>query len=121
MIPSSIHETLEFMRSGTTTESVADAIEKVGEKNVRVILTELFGWMKRQHQFNHERPLALRDEFTWRQNLATFLESNLAMHELFQIEGNQLVYHAALDGETRALLRRIVTQGYQPTLRPLKA
>jgi len=119
MMHNSIREALEFMRSGATTANVVDAIEKVGEKNVRVILTELFGWMKRQQRFNHEKPLELRNEFAWCQNLATFLESKLGMNELFEITGNQLVYQAEVDQETRVLMRGLVTQGYQPTLRPM--
>lgn len=114
----SIKEALEFMRSGTATEIVADAIDRVGEKNVRVILAELFGWMKRQQRFNHEKPLELRSEFAWCQNLATFLESKLAMHELFEINGNQLDYQIDLDKDSRADMRELVTQGYRPTLRP---
>ena len=117
----SITMLLQFMSNGVVADDLTEAVAAVGEKNTRVILTEILSWIKRQHRFKHEKPLELRSDFTWCQQLSSFVELVPRMSELFEIDENQLRFRNTIQGELRTAIREQVFEGYQPVLRPLVA
>jgi hypothetical protein len=110
-------EELVFMQSGNVPLSMLPVVESIDASGVRVILMELFGWLKRQHRFGHEKPLELNQDHTWCKNLPTFFEKQKNFGRIFLIDGKKLRFREEILAEKRNELRESVVSGYTPVLK----
>jgi hypothetical protein len=112
-----ITDLLDFISRKEPSSNLANVIEVLGRKNVWVIGVELLDWLKRQQRFNHEKPLELRQQKTWCQDLPLMLEHWPAMSELFVIEAKYLSFREGVSADQREQLRHIAVEQYQPVLK----
>jgi hypothetical protein len=112
-----ITELLDFINRKEPSSDLAKILEMFGRANIWSIAVELFGWLKRQQRFGHEKLLELRQDHRWCQELPLVLEHWPAMNELFVIEGGQLNFREGVSVDERNQIRLTVTERYQPVLR----
>jgi hypothetical protein len=101
----------------TASPALAGVIEALGRKNVRSISSELFSWLKRQQRFGHEKPLELKQQYTWCQELPLMLEQWPALSELFVVDSGRCDFVDGVSIEQRDQVRTAVSERYQPVLR----
>jgi 3-mercaptopyruvate sulfurtransferase SseA len=116
-----ITDLLDFINREEPSSSLIQVFEVLGHKNVRVISMNLFDWLKRQRRFGNEKPLELRQQYTWCQDLPLMLERWPEMNELLEIKARQLNFRDSMSADERNQIRQIVFERYQPVLMTKKA
>jgi hypothetical protein len=111
-----IIELLDFDDDREISSALVKVFKVLERKNVRVISINIFDWLKCQKRFGHEKPLELRQQYTWCQDLPLMLEHWPAMSELFEIKARQLHFRDSVSADEREQIRRIVFERYQPVL-----
>jgi hypothetical protein len=111
-----IIELLDFEDDGEISSALVKVFEVLERKNVRVISMNIFDWLKRQKRFGHEKPMELKQQYTWCKEFPLMLEHWPAMNELFVIEGRQLNFRESVSADEREQIRQIVFERYQPVL-----
>jgi hypothetical protein len=109
-------ELLDFDSDRKISSELAKVLETWGQDNIQLISTELFNWLKRQKRFGHQKPMELKQQYTWCKELPIMLEHWPAMNELFVIEGRQLNFRERISADEREQIRQIVFERYQPVL-----
>lgn len=112
-----IEELLLFVNTGEVSSVIKTAVEELGAKNVRVILIELFSWLKRQHRFEHQKCLELNREFTWCQELPRFLKLVDSLESIFTINEKRCSFNESLEDADRTEIRNRVANEFHPVLR----
>jgi hypothetical protein len=111
-----IIELLDFEDDGEISSALVKVFEVLERKNIRVISMNIFDWLKRQKRFGHEKPMELKQHYTWCKEFPLMLEHWPAMNELFVIEGRQLNFRESVSADEREQIRQIVFERYQPVL-----
>jgi hypothetical protein len=111
-----IIELLDFEDDGEISSALVKVFEVLEHKNVRLISMNIFDWLKRQKRFGHEKPMELKQQYTWCKEFPLMLEHWPAMNELFVIEGRQLNFRESVSADEREQIRQIVFERYQPVL-----
>jgi hypothetical protein len=114
---SAISELLDYFNSEEPNPALATVVETLGQKNVRVIATELFSWLKRQKRFEHEKPLELKQQYAWCQELPLMLEQWPALGELFMVSAGRCDFRESVSIDQRHQIRTEAAERYQPVLR----
>jgi hypothetical protein len=111
-----IIELLDFEDDGEISSALVKVFEVLERKNVRVISMNIFDWLKRQKRFGHEKPMELKQQYTWCKEFPLMLEHWPAMNELFEIKARQLNFRDSVSVDKRNQIRHIVFERYQPVL-----
>ncbi len=111
-----IEDLLLFMNTGEVSSVVKTAVDELGAKNVRVILIELFSWLKRQHRFKHQKCLEINPEFTWCQELPRFLKL-VDLGSIFTIDEMRFSFNESLVDADRTEIRVRVANSFHSVLR----
>jgi hypothetical protein len=111
-----INELLDFDSDRKISSELGKIIEAWGQDNIQLISIELFNWLKRQRRFGHEKPMELKQQYTWCKEFPLMLEHWPAMNELFEIKARQLNFREDVSANEREEIRRIVFERYQPVL-----
>jgi hypothetical protein len=111
-----IIELLDFDSDRKISSELKKVLEAWGQDNIQLISIELFNWLKRQKRFGHERPMELKQQYTWCKEFPLMLEHWPAMNELFEIKAKQLNFREDVSADEREQIRRIVFERYQPVL-----
>ncbi len=112
-----IGELLDYFNGEEPSPALAKVVDALGQKNVRVISIELFSWLKRQQRFGHEKPLELKQQYTWCQELPLMLDQWQALSKLFVIDSGRCVFSESVPSAERDRIRSLVMERYQPVLR----
>ncbi len=112
-----ISELLDLINREEPSSDLAKVLELFGRANIWSIAVELASWLKRQQRFGHEKPLELRQDHRWCQELPLMLENWPALNELLVIEGRQLSFRESVSADERNQIRRTAVERYQPVLR----
>lgn len=70
-----------------------------------------------QKEFGHEKPLELKPQYTWCQELPLMLEQWPALSELFIVNAGRCDFSERVAAEQRHQIRTEVTERYRPVLR----
>jgi len=112
-----ISELLDYFNGAKPSPTLAKVVEVFGQKNVRVVAIELFSWLKRQKRFGHEKPLELKQQYTWCEKLPLMLEEWPALSELFIVDSGRCNFRECMSIDQRDQIRTEATERYQPVLR----
>jgi hypothetical protein len=112
-----IAELFDYFDGEQPSAALEKVLEVLDQVNVRLISMQLFSWLKRQQRFGNEKPLELRQDHVWCQDLPLMLKHWPAMNELFVIEARYLKFREDVSANQREQLRHIAVERYQPVLR----
>jgi hypothetical protein len=111
-----VQEMLRYVENGVAnTPTLMQVRSMIGDDRLRVLCIKLLGWMKSQHRIGKLRPLQLKAEHEWAQNLRCVTSEKL-WSEVFELSGDELGFCATLTVEQRFDLCAAVDREYQPTL-----
>ena len=109
-----IRELLDVFNGGEPSPALAHLIMTLGHEDVRILSMKLFGWLKSQKRFRHERPLEYRGEYHWCRDLVTAMQEWDDLGELFVMAAEGLVFTMALSAAERDTIRDLVDREYDP-------
>jgi hypothetical protein len=115
-----ISELLDYFNGKEPSLVLAKVVESLGLVEVRVVSEKLFSWLKRQQQYGNEKPLELKQQYTWCQTLPLMLEQWPEMNNLFAISSGKCVFRESVSSKERDYVRHLATEGYQPVIRVKK-
>jgi hypothetical protein len=97
-----IIELLDFDSDRKISSELEKVLEAWGQDNIQLISIELFNWLKRQKRFGHEKPMELKQRYSWCKEFPLVLEHWPAMNELFEIEARYLRFREGVSADQRS-------------------
>jgi len=100
---------------------LSDSLEKqVGKTTLRVILINIFSWLKRNKKFNNRKPLKLTMRCKWHKEVINLINDNKEMQSLFEVENRSLHLSERLSSDMKKKIIDYVFDNYNPQLRVIK-
>jgi hypothetical protein len=103
---------------GDVPASLECAVSKLGRVRMRLLAMKILRWLKTQHRFGNDRPMALDFEFRWCQELRQLVDLWPELGSLLQIVGDEVTFRDTATREDRLRLRQQVDEAYRPIPKP---
>jgi len=115
-----IADLLDYVNRNSSS-SLSDSLEKqIGKTTLRVILINIFSWLKRSKKFNNRKPLNLTMRCKWHKEVIKIINDNKEMQDFFEVENNSLRLSERLSSDMKEQIIEYAFDNYNPQLRIIK-
>ena len=115
-----ITDLLDYVEKNSSS-FLSDNLEKqFGKTTLRVMLINIFSWLKRNKKFNNRKPLNLTMRCKWHKKVIKLINNNKEMQDIFEIENNLLRLNEELSSDMKEQIIEYVFDSYSPQLRSIK-
>ena len=105
-----------FIEAGTTPASLTDAVEILGNRNARVVVISILGWLNWRWRSGRDVTLKLRQQYRWCNDLRVLLKHSPGMRQFFRAWPTKLSFRCSVSAEDRTAIVNYVHEHYKPTL-----
>lgn len=111
-----IEAMLSYLENHSPSAELSVAQEEIGDQRLRVVLIKILGWMKVQHRLHKLRPLTMRQEYTWCEDVTMLIDGKGLFLDTFEIRSGSIQLSHRISDRERAELCAFVDQRFN---RPL--
>lgn len=112
-----ISEIVAFMRTGTASDALRPAVEKLGTPRMRGALSELLAWLSRSPEAPYfSKPLRLRVGHPWSRDLEELRDLVPGFSDFFAVSTREFNFRDSVSEEERRAIREWVRHNDTPTL-----
>lgn len=116
-----IVQMVRYIEQEGETPLLNPAEEKWGNKDLRLLVIKIVGWLKSvaRSPLGRHRPLSLDSQYSWRQPLLEFIVDTPELSELFEPDptGRKLDFRDNIPLEERMEIQRYIDEHYRPPVR----
>ncbi|VAW70119.1 hypothetical protein MNBD_GAMMA09-2771, partial [hydrothermal vent metagenome] len=92
---------LDYIKKNSSS-SLSDELEfKFDKKTLRVMLINIFLWLKRNKTFDNNKPLKLSMKYKWNKDIILLMSESKEIQDLFEISDNYLYLNSNLSPEIK--------------------
>lgn len=108
---------MEYYKSNNSTnDELTKALDLLGPQRLNVVVLDLLRWLEYQHRGGHRRPLQLREDWQWCNDLVTLMNDHGCFQDVFVLDKWTINFRADIEDSERTKLLQIVSDGYKPRM-----